>query len=130
MKKNRISLIRGKNQEKVKALLNVVDVGNEAQCTQMLSTRVAAKLRDTYDDRNVVTEGVLHLYLIWRPAQILEHVRVPETDLRLPQLLKWMILRFYCIPSWGLLQYIKISCRPLAFTSNKVILKKQKEVWN
>ena len=31
-----------------------------------------------YDDRNVVTEGVsttvLQLYLIWTPAQILEHV--------------------------------------------------------
>ena len=30
--------MRVKNQEKVKALLNGLDVGNEAQCTQMLST--------------------------------------------------------------------------------------------
>ena len=30
LKKNRMSLIRVKNQEKVKALLNVVDVGYEA----------------------------------------------------------------------------------------------------
>ena len=34
-----------KNQEKVKALLNSVDLGNEAWCTQMLSTSVVAKLK-------------------------------------------------------------------------------------
>ena len=38
LKKGKISLIRVKNQEKVNALLNSVDVGIEAQFTQMLST--------------------------------------------------------------------------------------------
>ena len=45
-----------------------------------------------YDERNVVTEWVsttvLQLYLIWTPAHILEHLIVPETDLRLPRLLR------------------------------------------
>ena len=35
-----VPLIRLKNQEKVKALRNGVNVGNEAQCTQMLSALV------------------------------------------------------------------------------------------
>ena len=26
---------------------------------------------------------------------------------------------FYCMPSWGLLKYYKLSCKPLAFTSYK-----------
>ena len=47
-----------------------------------------------YDDRNVVTERVstivLQLYLIWTPAQILEHVIV--ADLILLLLLRWSSL--------------------------------------
>ena len=37
LKKNR-TLIRMKNQEKLKAFVNGADVGNQAQCTQMLVT--------------------------------------------------------------------------------------------
>ena len=37
-----------KNQEKVKALLNGVDVGNEVYCTQMLCIWVVGKLKLSY----------------------------------------------------------------------------------
>ena len=61
-----------KNQEKVKALLNGVDIGNMEQGTQMLSAWVAANLRPCeyfqltnirYDDRNAVTERVSTIVL-------------------------------------------------------------------
>ena len=44
LSRNMISLIRVKNQEKVKALLTGVNVGNVKQWTQMLSTWVEANL--------------------------------------------------------------------------------------
>ena len=37
LQKNRVSLILVKNQEKVKALLNGVDLGIETLCTQILT---------------------------------------------------------------------------------------------
>ena len=41
-----------KNQQKVKELLNGVNVGNEVSCTQVLDTWVMAKLKlwDTYNN--------------------------------------------------------------------------------
>ena len=50
LKKNRISLIGKKNQEKVKTLLNGGDVRIDVLCTHMLSTCVVAKLKlwDTF----------------------------------------------------------------------------------
>ena len=40
--------------------------------------------------------------------------------------LKFYATYFYCMPSWGLSQLPKLSCRQLAFTSSKGFLKNKK----
>ena len=74
-----------KNQEKLKAFVNGADVGNQAQCTQMLVTWVAAKFKlwDT------LTAGLFNLNTC---TNLRTRYRVLEADLRLLPLLRWSSL--------------------------------------
>ena len=65
--RNTISLIRVKNQKKVKALLNVIDIGNKGVMDTNIECLSCSKVEDLgyfqlsdmrYHDSNVVTERV------------------------------------------------------------------------
>ena len=81
LKKNGISLIHVKNQEKVSRCgkWDAMHTNVEYLSCGEVEALGCFQLSDMrYDDRNMVTERVsttvLQLYLIWKPAQILEHV--------------------------------------------------------
>ena len=89
---------------KSQALVNDLDLGNEAECTQLLSTCVATKLKFwvtfSYWIRHT-TVGMWSPKEYNSPATLLilntctdfrTCYRVPEADLRLLQLLKWGFL--------------------------------------